>query len=105
MELEIRGEAGHALGDHHIGKVWCSGTSVMHSYYRDPEATEACMVDGWLDTGDMGYMADGLSVHRRPGEGHDHHQRQEPLAAGHRVGCRAASRLPPGRHRRLCARD
>ena len=31
----------------------------MHSYYRDPEATEACMVGGWLDTGDMGYMADG----------------------------------------------
>jgi fatty-acyl-CoA synthase len=59
MELEIRGEAGHALGDHHIGKVWCKGTSVMHSYYRDPEATQACMVDGWLDTGDMGYMVDG----------------------------------------------
>ncbi|MEJ5975184.1 fatty acyl-AMP ligase [Novosphingobium sp. PS1R-30] len=59
MELEIRGEAGHALADHHIGKVWCRGTSVMHSYYRDPEATEACMVDGWLDTGDMGYLVDG----------------------------------------------
>ncbi|MBV1688690.1 fatty acyl-AMP ligase [Novosphingobium sp. G106] len=59
MELEIRGESGHALADHHIGKVWCRGTSVMHSYYRDPEATAACMVDGWLDTGDMGYMVDG----------------------------------------------
>ena len=59
MELEIRGEAGKALADHHIGKVWCRGQSVMLGYYRDPEATEACMVDGWLDTGDMGYMADG----------------------------------------------
>jgi fatty-acyl-CoA synthase len=59
MELEIRGEAGHALADHHIGKVWCRGTSVMHSYYRDAEATAACMVDGWLDTGDMGYLVDG----------------------------------------------
>ena len=28
-------------------------------YFRDPEATDACLVDGWLDTGDMGYMADG----------------------------------------------
>jgi fatty-acyl-CoA synthase len=59
MELEIRGETGHALADHHIGKVWCRGSSVMHSYYRDRDATEACLVDGWLDTGDMGYMVDG----------------------------------------------
>ena len=59
MELEIRGEGGKPLADHHIGKVWCRGPSVMHSYFRDPEATAECMVDGWLDTGDMGYMADG----------------------------------------------
>lgn len=59
FELEIRGEHGNALADHHIGKVWCKGKSVMHSYFRDPEATDACLVDGWLDTGDMGYMVDG----------------------------------------------
>jgi fatty-acyl-CoA synthase len=59
MEVEIRGENGQPKGDHMIGKVWCRGPSVMHSYYRDPEATDACLVDGWLDTGDMGYMADG----------------------------------------------
>ena len=59
MTVEVRGESGHSLPDHHIGKVWCSGKSIMHSYYRDPEATDACMADGWLDTGDMGYMADG----------------------------------------------
>jgi fatty-acyl-CoA synthase len=59
MQVEIRGEDGTARGDHMIGKVWCQGPSVMHSYYRDPEATAACLVDGWLDTGDMGYMADG----------------------------------------------
>ncbi|WP_202389729.1 fatty acyl-AMP ligase [Croceibacterium soli] len=59
MEVEIRGEDGHRRGDHIIGKVWCKGPSVMHSYYRDPEATAACLVDGWLDTGDMGYMAEG----------------------------------------------
>ena len=59
MEVVIRGEDGHQLGDHMIGKVWCRGPSVMHSYFRDPEATEACLVDGWLDTGDMGYMVNG----------------------------------------------
>lgn len=59
MEVVIRGEKGNALADHHIGKVWCKGPSVMHSYFRDPEATAECLVDGWLDTGDMGYTADG----------------------------------------------
>ena len=59
MVVEIRGERGLGLADHHIGKVWCKGPSVMHSYFRDPESTDACLVDGWLDTGDMGYMADG----------------------------------------------
>ncbi|MCJ2187847.1 fatty acyl-AMP ligase [Novosphingobium beihaiensis] len=59
MEVAILGENGKPLTDHHIGKVWCRGTSVMHSYFRDPEATAECLIDGWLDTGDMGYMADG----------------------------------------------
>jgi fatty-acyl-CoA synthase len=59
MEVAIRGESGTQLPDHHIGKVWCKGPSVMHSYFRDPESTAACLVDGWLDTGDMGYTVDG----------------------------------------------
>ena len=59
MEIEIRDEAGRAKGDHQIGKVWCRGKSVMHSYFRNEEATAEAIVDGWLDTGDMGYLADG----------------------------------------------
>jgi len=31
----------------------------MVGYFRDEEATAACMADGWLDTGDMGYLSDG----------------------------------------------
>ena len=59
MAIEIRGEGGEVLGDHQIGKVWCKGPSVMVGYFRDPEATKACLADGWLDTGDMGYLVDG----------------------------------------------
>ena len=59
MEVVVLGENGKPRGDHQIGKVWCRGPSVMHSYFRDPAATDECLVDGWLDTGDMGYMADG----------------------------------------------
>ncbi|HSF13046.1 MAG TPA: fatty acyl-AMP ligase [Erythrobacter sp.] len=59
MEVSILGEDGKERGDHQIGKVWCRGPSVMHSYFRNPEATHDCLVDGWLDTGDMGYTANG----------------------------------------------
>jgi fatty-acyl-CoA synthase len=59
MKIEIREEDGTPLPEKAIGKVWCAGGSVMVGYFRDDEATEACMKDGWLDTGDMGYMSDG----------------------------------------------
>lgn len=59
MKVEIREEDGTPLPERAIGKVWCSGPSVMVGYFRDQASTDACMVDGWLDTGDMGYMSDG----------------------------------------------
>jgi fatty-acyl-CoA synthase len=60
MEIEVRGEDGSALPDRGIGRVFVRGSSVMHSYFRDPESTAACLSDdGWLDTGDMGYMSGG----------------------------------------------
>jgi fatty-acyl-CoA synthase len=59
MTVEIRDDFGSILSDKTIGKVWTTGTSLMEGYFRDQEATDACMVDGWLDTGDMGYLSDG----------------------------------------------
>jgi fatty-acyl-CoA synthase len=60
MKIEIRGPNGEVLPDRAIGKVHVRGSSVMHSYFRDPESTAACLSDdGWLDTGDMGYLSGG----------------------------------------------
>ncbi len=59
MTVEIRDEDGAPLAERAIGKIWCQGPSVMVGYFRDPEATAACLVDGWLDTGDMGYLSGG----------------------------------------------
>jgi fatty-acyl-CoA synthase len=60
MEVEIRGPEGEILPNRGIGKVYVRGASVMHSYFRDEESTKACLSsDGWLDTGDMGYMSGG----------------------------------------------
>jgi fatty-acyl-CoA synthase len=59
MTVEIREEDGTPLPERAIGKLWAKGPSIMQGYFRDPEATAACLVDGWLDTGDMGYLSDG----------------------------------------------
>ena len=60
MEIEIRDADGAILADRSIGKVFCRGTSVMVGYFRDEESTRACLSgDGWLDTGDMGYLSNG----------------------------------------------
>jgi fatty-acyl-CoA synthase len=57
MSIEIRAEDGAVLEERGIGQVWAAGPSIMHSYFRDEEATRACLKDGWLNTGDMGYMS------------------------------------------------
>jgi fatty-acyl-CoA synthase len=60
MEVAIRGDDDSVLGEREVGKVFCRGTSVMVGYFRDEEATDACLdEDDWLDTGDMGYMSNG----------------------------------------------
>ncbi|HUE80228.1 MAG TPA: fatty acyl-AMP ligase [Sphingomicrobium sp.] len=60
MEVEIRDAGGAPLPDRGIGKLFVRGNSVMAGYFRDPEATAACLsADGWLDTGDMGYLSGG----------------------------------------------
>ena len=59
MKVEVRDDDGAVLPEKMIGKLWCKGPSIMKGYFRDKEATDACMVDGWLDTGDMAYISDG----------------------------------------------
>jgi fatty-acyl-CoA synthase len=55
--FEIRDEAGNALPERRIGRIFFKGPSVMAGYFRQPEMTaEALSSDGWLDTGDLGYL-------------------------------------------------
>ncbi len=60
-ELEIRDEDGRRLREREVGRIFVRGPSVMKEYFRDEPATRAVLSpDGWLDTGDMGYLRDGF---------------------------------------------
>jgi long-chain acyl-CoA synthetase len=41
-----------------VGEIWAKGPQVMHSYWRNPKATKGVFYNGWLRTGDMGYLDD-----------------------------------------------
>lgn len=62
-DVEIRDEQGATLSDRAIGAVFIKGPALMDGYFRDEEATKSIIVeDGWMNTGDMGYMTQGALV-------------------------------------------
>jgi len=62
-EVEIRNEEGKVLPERQCGVLYVRGPSVMTEYLGDPEATrEVLSPDGWLNTGDLAYLAEGQVV-------------------------------------------
>jgi acyl-[acyl-carrier-protein]-phospholipid O-acyltransferase/long-chain-fatty-acid--[acyl-carrier-protein] ligase len=57
-------ETGELCKMREVGKVLAKGDSVMKGYYDDPELTADALVDGWYNTGDMGFFdEDGYLWH------------------------------------------
>lgn len=59
-KIEIRDPDGVSLPAGETGEVWVAGGLLMKDYWQQPELTSQTLVDGWLRTGDAGYLdADG----------------------------------------------
>ncbi len=106
FEVCVRDELGHTLEERRVGRVFVRGPSVMAGYFGHPEATaDALDAEGWLDTGDLGFEADGelfltgrakdLVIIR--GANHAPQEFEECLEAveGLRTGCAVALGFTP----------
>jgi fatty-acyl-CoA synthase len=58
-ELRIVDESGRTLPERCVGEIITRGPSITKGYFGQPEATAQAYRDGWLYTGDLGYVADG----------------------------------------------
>ena len=56
-EMEIRDADGTVLAERQVGHIMFRGPSVMTEYFgRSEETARVLSTDGWLDTGDLGYL-------------------------------------------------
>jgi acyl-CoA synthetase (AMP-forming)/AMP-acid ligase II len=58
-EIRIAGEDGNPLPPGHTGHVHVRGENITSGYFNNPEATASAIRDGWLHTGDLGFIHDG----------------------------------------------
>ena len=62
-QIVIRDDRDAPLADREIGTVHIKGPSVMTGYFQEPEmSSQVISKDGWLNTGDMGYLIEGRLV-------------------------------------------
>lgn len=57
--VRITGPDGATLPEGRVGEIEVCGPGVVSGYLGDAEATEANLHDGWLRTGDLGFVVDG----------------------------------------------
>ncbi|MBE3012125.1 AMP-binding protein [Microbispora sp. NEAU-D428] len=103
-EVRIVDESGCDVGERREGQVVVRGPSMFQGYFADPEATSRVLRDGWIWTGDLGYLADGqLFICGRDSDliikaGENYHPYLMENAAakvtGVRQGCVAAVGVP-----------
>ena len=58
LEIKILDDEGRELPRGEKGEIVIKGENVMAGYWKNPESTADTVRDGWLYTGDMGYMSE-----------------------------------------------
>jgi len=58
-EVRVVDAGGCALPERRVGRIEFRGASATSGYFRNPEETAGLFHNGWLDSGDLGYLADG----------------------------------------------
>ncbi|MGJ9382988.1 AMP-binding protein [Salipaludibacillus sp. CF4.18] len=95
----LSAETGEVAKSGEVGELIIKGPQVMKGYWKRPEETDAVFMNGWLLTGDMGYMdedgffyivdrkkdmiiAGGFNIYPREIEEYEHEAIQEAVAVG-----------------------
>ncbi|MBQ8205190.1 MAG: AMP-binding protein [Alistipes sp.] len=58
LDIKILDDEGREMAAGEKGEIVIRGENVMAGYWKNPESTADTVRDGWLYTGDMGYMSD-----------------------------------------------
>jgi acyl-CoA synthetase (AMP-forming)/AMP-acid ligase II len=58
-DIRIVDHAGRTVPERHVGEIVLGGPSVMLGYYKQEALTAEAIRDGWLHTGDLGYLSGG----------------------------------------------
>jgi acyl-CoA synthetase (AMP-forming)/AMP-acid ligase II len=59
VSVEIRSSDGHPLCEGQAGMIYIKSPSLMDGYFQQEQKTQAVLRDGWLQTGDIGFISDG----------------------------------------------